>query len=458
MGARTILLVLTAVMVGSLWAPCIAAFAETMHQKPSPGPAHVEVARTPEAGFMLLVDGEPYTVRGAGMGQPSEGRFKAFVEAGGNTIRTWSAREAGTVLALAEKYDVMVALGIDFGQELHGFDYDDPAAVAAQFESVRQQIDRYKDHPNLLLWIVGNELNLLYGEYGVVLVNPKVYAALNDVADYIHTTDTHHPVTTAFAGYLVEQVLHALPFMPDIDILSVQLYGDLEKLPDVMEADPSSLPVLLTEYGPTGHWEVPKTEWGREIEEPSAVKAEIMKSRINTYIVGDDSGRLIGDFAFFWGHKQERTGTWYSLFTENGATDARIDELTRYWTGKYPENRAPLTKHIRINGKTPVENIILEPGKTYTAKIAVSDPNGDPLRTKWAMRTEVVTRSTGGEYEAQPEIVPLRIISEKTRRLVFRAPNAPGEYRLYAVTSDPNDKIGTANAAILVRQPDDPNR
>ena len=414
-------------------------------------PSKVEIVQTPAGEFELQVDGVPFRIRGAGIGQPSDSRFADLVAAGGNTVRTWSAGDADQVLALAEKHGVMVAMGIDFGQELHGFNYDDPEAVAAQFARVKEQIDRYKDHPNLLLWIVGNELNLLYGEHGIVLVNPKVYSALNDVVQYIHDTDPNHPVSTAFAGYLADHVGHAMPFAPDLDFLAVQMYGDVVRMPEFMAADPSKLPVMLTEYGPLGHWEMPSTAWGREIEEPSGVKAEGLASRIDQYIVNEETGRLIGDFVFYWGHKQERTSTWYSLFTKEGQSDARVDELTRYWTGEYPSNRAPLTMGIDINGVDPARSISLKPSQIVTANIDVTEPDGDAMTTAWTLRREVAERSQGGEYEAVPSAEPIVVIKQSTDSLTFEAPKEAGEYRLFSVTSDPDGKIGTANAPFMVR-------
>jgi len=46
-----------------------------------------------------------------------------------------------------------------------------------------------------------------------------------------------------------------------------------------------------------------------------------------------------------------------------------VDELTRYWTGKYPENRAPKVDSLKIEGKNAVENIYVKPGLKCTAKL-----------------------------------------------------------------------------------------
>ena len=42
----------------------------------------------------------------------------------------------------------------------HGFDYNDPVVVQQQLNDVRQQVIALKDHPALLIWGIGNELNL----------------------------------------------------------------------------------------------------------------------------------------------------------------------------------------------------------------------------------------------------------------------------------------------------------
>ncbi|NNU15104.1 hypothetical protein HK107_02040 [Parvularcula sp. ZS-1/3] len=444
-------IVVALIATGLAIASSAAAFQAPIIGLPERHARHVEVVGDAQSGYALHVNGHPYTVYGVGIGQPSDERFAALVKAGGNTVRTWSQYEADKVFELAEKHGVMVALGLDFGQELHGFDYDNEEAVAQQFARTREAVLRYKDHPNLLMYIVGNELNLLFDDEGEVApVNAKAYIALNDVAEFIHQVDPHHPVSTAFAGYLTHHVDRALPYLPNLDILSVQLYGDLVRMPEFLAGDRSGIPIMITEYGPIGHWEMPKTAWGREIEEPSALKARGMAERIDRFIANDQSGRIIGNFAFYWGHKQERTSTWYSMFTPEGRPDARADELSRYWTGSYPANRAPMIEWITLAGKGPLESVKLAPGAEYTAEIDLWDPESDPLSTEWILRREVSERSEGGGLEAAPPEVPLTVVGTTARTVTFRAPIESGEYRLFATSSDPGQKIATANIPLMV--------
>ena len=67
--------------------------------------------------------------------------------------------------------------------------------------------------------------------------------------------------------------------MPDIDLLSIQMYADLPNLPRYIEESNWEKPYMVTEWGTTYHWEVPKTEWEAPIEINSSVKADAYLER-----------------------------------------------------------------------------------------------------------------------------------------------------------------------------------
>lgn len=405
--------------------------------------------------FSLTLNGQLYDVRGVGLGYKNDEKVIALKEAGGNTFRTWELTHIEQELAMAEKLGLMVAVGIKTGKELLGFDYNDKEAVAEQFKRVTAAIEKYKNHPNVLLWVINNEPNLLFDEQGKLKqVNTKVYAAMGDIIDYIHKNDPNHPVTFSLAGANPEHIAQVLKYAPNIDILSVQNYGDLVTLPDSIAKSNVDKPYMVTEFGPMGHWELPTTEWDREIEEPSAVKAAGMAKRMQDIILDDKTGKIIGSFAFFWGQKQERTPTWYGMFNESGEQTARIDELTRMWTGQYPANRAPLSKAITINNTQPVENVRLKPGQSATVRVDVSDPDGDTLTHEWVLMKEVETRSQGGHFEAKPAALSLQILTSEVDpeyvEMTFNAPAEAGEYRLFNYAHDGKNKVGNANIPFMV--------
>ncbi|MFU8816932.1 MAG: hypothetical protein ACNA7W_16415, partial [Pseudomonadales bacterium] len=115
----------------------------------------VEIIET-GSGYQLLRGGEPYRIRGAGM---TSGDLRAFAAHGGNSIRNWTTHDAPMpvreLLDQAHAHGVTVALGLPMASERSGFDYGDAEAVATQLAALRRDVLEYRDHPALLLWIIG---------------------------------------------------------------------------------------------------------------------------------------------------------------------------------------------------------------------------------------------------------------------------------------------------------------
>ena len=262
--------------------------AGTSASRATQGPVKVEVVKGRD-GYVLLRGGEPYIIRGAGMVFDDVARFAAN---GGNSIRNWTTdsrvQDVGQLLDAAQAHGVTVALGLPMRPERHGFDYDDPAAVAAQRETLRADILRYRDHPALLAWIVGNELDHSS-------TNPRVWDAVEDVARMIAALDPNHPVTTALAGYDAKIANEVLARAPSLDFLSFQLYGSLFSLPERIRSSGFSRPFMVTEWGTIGYWEMEKTGWGAPVELTSGEKADVI-ARGWCEVLSAFPGQLIGSY------------------------------------------------------------------------------------------------------------------------------------------------------------------
>ncbi|MFY0690089.1 MAG: hypothetical protein JXQ90_23150 [Cyclobacteriaceae bacterium] len=400
--------------------------------------------------YNFYVNDQLFKIKGVGLSGRSD-KFKALKDAGGNSFRTWSTRGGSQSLDSAAKYGFMVAMGLDIEKELHGFDYNDDTAVAKQLERLKGEVDEYKNHPNLLSWVAGNELNLLFDEDGAMkLVNPKTYIALKELVDYIHEVDPYHPVTTTFAGIHKDQIEHALSYCPNLDFISYQVYGSLNEISEKVAATDVTLPYVVTEFGPVGHWERPSTSWGREIEETSTEKAIGLKERLRNGLDGDASGLSMGGYAFLWGQKQERTPTWYGMFLKTGEAIGTVDVLTKYWSGKDPVNLAPEIKSLTLDGMIATDNITLSPKQEVVASLQASDANQDELTYQWFVLTEVKNRSQGGAFEKEPDEVKLDITSEQPGILQFAVPDTPSEYRLFCYAFDGKGKVATANIPFLI--------
>lgn len=406
-------------------------------------PVKVEIVSV-DGGYQVLRGGQPYVIKGAGL---EFADIETLVAHGGNSIRTWTTRNdvetAAEVLDRALAHGVTVVLCLPMGAEHWGFDYDDDEAVARQFAILREEVLKYRNHPALLMWIAGNELNFDYR-------NPKVWDAVNDIAKMIHELDPNHPVTTTIAGVSGrEDVLSDIAKRaPEVDFVSFQVYGELAILPEAIRATYGDEPFMVTEWGATGHWEVPRTEWGAPLEMNSSEKAQVY---LRGYLdkLQPLADKLIGSYVFLWGQKQERTATWFGLFTPDGQETEAIDVMHYIWNGSWPDNRAPKVTSLQLDDKQASENVTLYAGETYEAVFAVTDPDGDSLDYRWEVKPESATQNSGGAREQ--EIANLAgVISAGSGNMVQVSAPAPGEYRLFAYASDGNGNAAHANVPFRV--------
>ena len=405
---------------------------------PPAGPVKVTV-RQANGRYELLRGGQPYFVKGAG-GSAYPERIAAY---GGNSIRTWGTADAPNVLAEADKYHLTVMLGLDVARERHGFDYNNAAAVAAQLQKIKGEVLKYKDDPAVLVWGIGNELNLDY-------TNPRVWDAVNDIAQMIHETDPNHPTSTVLAGVGKKEVEYIKARCPAVDILSVNTYAGLATLPQQIRAAGWAGPYLVTEWGPTGHWEGPQTPWKASVEETSSQKAAVYKSRYEASVV-QDRAHCLGSYVFLWGQKQERTPTWYGLFTEDGQESEVMDVLEYLWTGHYPRNRAPHISALTLDGQVATAGVTLRPGQPYPVQAAVTDPDQDPLTYQWELLPESTDLKQGGDRESRPTPLAGAIPAGAAGQTTLTAPTRPGAYRLFLYAHDGHGNVATGNIPFLVQ-------
>jgi hypothetical protein len=408
-------------------------------------PAVVRIIRQ-GAGYRLLVNGQPFHIKGGGLGDIDQ---ETLVARGGNSFRTWSTGDdvakVRAMLDRAQRNGLKVAMGLDVARERHGFDYDDAAAVAAQQQRIEAEVALYKDHPAVLMWLVGNELNLEHR-------NPKVWNAVNDITLAIHRIDPNHPVMTPLAGFTPALIAEIKARAPALDLIGVQLYGDINELPAKLRASKWTGPYVVTEWGPTGHWESPLTNWDAAIEDDASRKAERLIERYQAYIAPDQRQGL-GSYVFLWGQKQERTPTWYGLFLKSGESTPSVDAMQYLWTGRWPENRAPAIQPILIDGLAADKSVSVAPGSEHEAHVQAQDPEQDPLRYLWYVLRETTATSTGGDHEDVPASVRVRMTLQGQGGLKFQAPAQPGPYRLFVEVRDGKGHAAYANFPFQVKDP-----
>lgn len=404
-------------------------------------PVPVELRRT-DAGWQLLRGGEPYLIRGAG----GDGSLQALAAAGANSVRTWDAEDVrgehdvGVLLDEAYALGLTVTVGIWLGHERHGFDYDDPAQVAEQFERARNIVERYKDHPAVLLWGLGNEMEGF--EDGD---NPKVWKAVNDIAAMVKELDPNHPTMTTTAFVHGERIEYLHRRSPAIDIHGVNAYGGAQVVPQFLRDGGATKPFVLTEFGPLGPWEIPKTDWGAPYEQTSTEKAAFYRESWEKGVEAAP-GLALGGYAFLWGHKMEATETWFGMLLEDGSRTAAVDVMTELWSGQAPENLAPVVSRLEIDGAAQVD-----PGDIVEAGIAIEDPEGSDVDVRWVLRAESGDYLTGGDFRPRMPDIDGAIIEGRIDGARVRMPGEPGPYRLFVYAYDNAGGVATANVPLLVR-------
>jgi len=237
---------------------------------------------------------------------------------------------------------------------------------------------------------------------------------------------------------------------PDLDFVSIQAYGALASIPEIVRESGYNGAYLITEWGPTGHWEMPLTPWQAPIEETSTEKAKVYFERYRDGIARD-SVQCMGSYAFFWGQKKERTPTWYGLFTEDGELTSVADELAKHWTGKYPVNQAPSLDSMRLDGKDRFDGIYLNANATYNAVIYASDPDKDVLSYKYELLAESTDLQDGGDFETRPKSIDGLINEVGDGKILLNTNGLNGAYRLFFYAYDGNIHAATGNIPFYVK-------
>lgn len=392
-------------------------------------------------GFQLYRAGEHFFIKGA----VGWSYLEELAEAGANSLRA-----GPRLLDEAHGLGLAVLVNLRMGAERGGFDYDDEDAVKEQFERIKEIVEENKDHPAVLMWAIGNELDHIPGNLDY---NLKMWDAVNDIARMIKEIDPNHPVMTVTGTGRPEKLADIIERCPDLDLLGINAYADIVDVPDWLREYSWDRPYAVTEWGPSGHWEVPRTRRGVAIEETSTEKAVLYRERYERVMLSDPW--CIGSFAFLWtSDRQERTHTWYNMFTGDGLKKGTVGSMQYMWTGEWPENRAPEIESLTINGMSARDDVALAPNSTNTARVVVNDPDSDALTIEWELLPEPTEFGAyAGQGETKPPPVEGFIRSDENGNIRFDVPGETGRnYRLFVYAFDGQGNAAVANIPFFVTE------
>lgn len=253
----------------------------------------------------LYLDGERFRVRGVnwnpvpkGGSHPNDLDFAGFADqdialmqaAGINAVRTYERIEDVAVL------DKLYAAGIYVFSTVYGWWQDDPSVVTARVNAV-------KDHPAILVWVLGNEWNYnqLYADGQIT--NEQARDQINQAAAAIKAVDSTHPVATIYGEF--SGLSQMVSNMPDIDIWGINSYrglshGDLFTTWEGIAAKP----MFLGEYGADAYnANTASYDPSSQAQATAALTEEIMAN-----YVSDQGGSTVGGFIFEWADEWWKDG------------------------------------------------------------------------------------------------------------------------------------------------------
>ena len=379
---------------------------------------------------------EPYFIRGVGGNGPQP----LLVSLGGNSVRTWGAEGLGETLDKAHALGLTVSAGIWLGQVRQGFDWSDAASLIKQRETVRAVIEKHRNHPALLMWSLGNEMEDGEGKNGAV------WSEINNLARLVKSVDAGHPTMTVIAELGGDKVknLHAL--CPDIDVVGINSYAGGPSVAERYKKQGGTKPYVLTEFGPPGIWEIGKDEIDAYPEQTSTAKAAAYRATYQQSVLGEPN-LCLGSYAFLWGEKQEVTATWFSILSGDSRL-AAADTLSELWTSKPVANRCPVIESLTCMGSRQ-----RKPGETVQVALKTSDPEQDELSVTWQFRFDAEQYGTGGDAEAAALAIDAAIVKKSNIAAEIKLPEDGGLYRLFAIVKDKQGGAAVANIAIRVDAP-----
>ncbi|GAA1870870.1 discoidin domain-containing protein [Myceligenerans crystallogenes] len=413
------------------------------------GPSTVEVTGA-NGDWDLTVDGRPYTVRGFTWGPAftsANHYLPALTAMNANTIRTWgTGADTRTLLDAAAAHDVRVMMGfwlLPGGGPGSGgcIDYrTDTTYKNTTKADVLRWVDEYKNHPGVLMWNIGNEsllgLQNCYSGTDLEQIRDAYAAFVNEVSVAVHAADPNHPTTSTDAW------VGAWPYLernaPDLDLLSVNAYGDLCNVPDAWRTGGYDRPYLITEGGAAGEWEVPDDANGVPDEPTDLEKA---RAYVESWrCLREHDGVALGATFFHFGIEGDFGGVWFNVIPGDNKRLGYYSIARTWGVDTDALNTPPEITAMEVEGATSVAA-----GSEFTVRTTMTDPDGDPITPVVMLNSKYVNNS-GGIAAAQ-----FTEVSPGTFRV--EAPDALGVWKVYVFAEDGRGNVGVETRSFRVVAP-----
>lgn len=191
--------------------------------------------------------------------EPAVGDFELMRQMGVNSIRVYHHPQKANKKLLADLYknygimtimsDFLGAYTVGSGATWYeGTDYANPEHQKNMLASIKAMVNKFKDEPCVLFWLLGNENN--YGVANNAKANPRAYYKfVNQAAKLVHELDPTRPVALCNGDVVFLDIF--AQECPEVDIFGANAYRGKEGFAnfwlDVKEKTGKA--ALITEYG-----------------------------------------------------------------------------------------------------------------------------------------------------------------------------------------------------------------
>lgn len=318
-------------------------------------------------------------------------RFDLAAAWGANTIRTYTPPTRAQLDEYQKLgFKVIVGIWMPHHGENKGnngkWNYDYTTQGDAQLKSLAEVIDRIGDHPAILLWSFGNEVHL----------DVPYLETVERMSRLLHEKNPRALSSLTMINAPKEKVALIKQLVPDLDVIGYNSYGQgaVNGASRTLE-EVWGRAYYVSEFGPGGPWSGRKTPWGVFYEQAYDAKLEDLRKSLAGI---DAAPRCLGSTMFLWGYwrKGKEFPTYFSAFLAPELDGRKVadnklyvtpiaEEFARYWSGRYPEERAPVLTKIAFPAAGDAAHVTLPAGQKFTVAATVVEPAGitRPLRYRW---------------------------------------------------------------------------
>lgn len=398
-----------------------------------------------DKGWSLFVDEKPFDIKGATFGYDKEvdnydTYFKDLQFLGVNTIRTWATgKNTLQLLDAAQAHGMKVMMGIWMRHGRPGMEDDDSFnylkdedGKQAMYDNAIEVVKKYKDHPAVLTWGIGNEV------YLNMATDPEKEAyskLLEKICSEIKKLDSKHPITS------VEAWTFGLDwwqkYVPSLDIYGLNSYGPgAGQLQGELDKRGIDKPYILTEFGVTGEWDIKQEKNGVKVEPTDQQKYNAIAQGYQNWIKNKPS--CLGVYVFHFSSGNDFASPWL-LMRHRGMNRPQYWATREAYTGKKPVNYVPKIKKFEL----PLSEA---KSKTWVPiSLEVEDAENDKLDISFYYNQRT------GSRKRRNQLLPLIFEGNINDGYKVQIPELNGPVKIYVNVADSYDNVGIASTGIVVK-------